>query len=50
MIDVKDLKVCFDCGTVYPDKFFRKICLNYPTNNFEHVSSDSDMGSLERVF
>ena len=48
MIDVKDLKVCSDCGTVYYDKFSRGICPNCHTNNFEQLSADSGVGSLER--
>jgi Zn finger protein HypA/HybF involved in hydrogenase expression len=48
MIDVKDLKVCSDCGTVYHGKFSRDVCPNCHTNNFEQVSADSGMGSLEQ--
>ena len=48
MIDVKDLKVCSDCGIVYYDKFSRGLCPNCHTNNFEQVSADSGMGSLDR--
>lgn len=48
MIDVKDLKVCSDCGNVYLGKFSREICPNCHTNNFEQLSADSGMGSLEQ--
>lgn len=49
MIDVKDLKVCSDCGTVYYEKFSRGVCPNCHTNNYEQVSADSGVGSLERL-
>jgi uncharacterized Zn finger protein (UPF0148 family) len=48
MIDVKDLKVCSDCGTVYHDKFSRVVCPNCHTNNYEQVSADSGVGNLDR--
>ena len=48
MIDVKDLKVCADCGTVYCGKFSKEICPNCHTNNFEKVSADSGVGNLDR--
>jgi len=48
LIDVKDLKVCSDCGTVYYDKFSRGVCPNCHTNNYEQLSADSGIGSLER--
>jgi len=47
MIDVKDLKVCSDCGTVYYEKFSRGVCPNCHTNNYEQISADSGVGSLE---
>ena len=48
MIDVKELRVCSDCGTVYHDKFSRGVCPNCHTNNYEQLSADSGVGSLER--
>ena len=48
MIDVKDLKVCSDCGTVYYDKYSRGLCPNCHTNNFEQISADSGVGSLDK--
>lgn len=48
MIDVKDLKTCSDCGSVYYAKFSRDVCPNCHTNNYEQVSADSGVGSLER--
>jgi hypothetical protein len=48
MITVKDLKVCVDCGIVYYEKLSIGVCPNYHTNNYEQVSSDSSVGSLER--
>ncbi|WP_420544683.1 hypothetical protein [Nitrosopumilus sp.] len=48
MIDVKDLRVCSDCGTVYYEKFARGVCPNCHTNNYEQVSADSGIGSLDR--
>ncbi|WP_016940257.1 hypothetical protein [Candidatus Nitrosopumilus sediminis] len=48
MIDVKDLKVCADCGTVYYGKFSKGTCPSCHTNNFEQISADSGVGNLDR--
>jgi len=48
MIDVTELKVCSDCGTVYHNKFSRGTCPNCHTNNFEQISADSGVESLDR--
>jgi hypothetical protein len=47
MIDVRDLRVCSDCGTVYCERFSRGVCPNYHTNNYEQVSADSGVGNLD---
>jgi len=48
MIDVAELKVCSDCGIVYHNKFSRGTCPNCHTNNFEQISADSGVESLDR--
>ena len=48
MIDVKDLRVCSDCGTTYHEKFSRGVCPNCHTNNYEQVSADSGVGNSDR--
>ena len=37
MIDVEQLKVCSDCGTVYYGKFVKGVCPNCHMNNYEKV-------------